>query len=178
MRPPFIGVVTIGSATPKVTAVIKLDDATNLDLHFYFLDLGDHPCSDSFDVPTLNAASAMTSPDFKNRFLGTLFTILSQAKITGGTITYEDALGHPDLDAIDVGNAAKSPGVRRPPDRRQRDGGALAVAGGHRDVRPQPGAGHAGVDPAVGHRRRPRHRQLHRPEQLAPADCPRSSRAT
>jgi hypothetical protein len=106
VRPPFAGVLTIGSATPHVTVLIKVDAASTLDLHFYFLDLSDHPCSNSFDVPTLNATSALTSPDFQTRFLDTLFAILGPAQVVAGNITYEDALGHPDLDAIDVSNAA------------------------------------------------------------------------
>jgi hypothetical protein len=89
-----------------VTVLIKVDAASTLDLHFYFLDLSDHPCSNSFDVPTLNATSALTSPDFQTRFLDTLFAILGPAQVVAGNITYEDALGHPDLDAIDVSNAA------------------------------------------------------------------------
>jgi hypothetical protein len=105
-RPPFIGVVTIGSATPHVTVLIKVDSAATLDLHFYFLDLSDHPCSGSFDVTTLNAASASTSNQFQTQFLDSLFAILGPAHIVAGNITYEDALGHPDLDAIDVSNAA------------------------------------------------------------------------
>jgi hypothetical protein len=106
VRAPFTGVVTIGSATPHVTVLIKVDDATTLDLHFYFLDLANHPCSASFDVPTLNAASAPTSNLFKTAFLDTLFSVLGTAHIVAGNITYEDALGHPDLDAIDVSNSA------------------------------------------------------------------------
>jgi hypothetical protein len=31
-------------ADPRVTAVVKLDTGVILDLHFYFLDLTDHPC--------------------------------------------------------------------------------------------------------------------------------------
>nr|HEX4316391.1 hypothetical protein [Kofleriaceae bacterium] len=94
----------IGSATPHATVLVKLDTSATLDMHFYFLDLGDHPCSDALDVPALNAASAATSTDFQG-YLDTIVSIFNGI-LQPGDITYEDAPGHPDLDGLDVSNAA------------------------------------------------------------------------
>src|SRR5262249_21897930 len=37
-----------GTATPTMTAVIKVDDGATLDLHFYFLNFDEHPCEQAF----------------------------------------------------------------------------------------------------------------------------------
>jgi hypothetical protein len=95
----------IGSATPRAIALVKLDASAVLDLHFYFLDLADHPCSDSLDVGTLDATTAATSNDFQTRYLGTIESIF-HGIMQPGDITYEDAPGHPDLDGLDVSDAS------------------------------------------------------------------------
>lgn len=92
----------VGTATPSMTAVIKLGYGRLLDLHFYFLNLDDHPCGDSFggklDATTAPAATFFTS------YVDRLATILSPA-MTIGNVTYEDIRNHPDLDGLDVANA-------------------------------------------------------------------------
>ncbi len=93
-----------GTATPRVTAVVKLDSSVLLDLHFYFLDLDDHPCASSFG-PTLDAAGAQTAPYFQNDFLGMLRTVFAHGGVSLGTATYEDLRDHPDLDGLDVVDA-------------------------------------------------------------------------
>jgi hypothetical protein len=93
-----------GSATPRATAVIKLDDGVVLDLHFHFLDLTDHPCQAAIGT-TLNATSAGTAASFQGEFLGNLRTILSFAGITLGDLTYDDILDHSDLDGLAAADA-------------------------------------------------------------------------
>src|SRR6185437_1424555 len=44
LRPPYT-TSDVGTATPRVTAVLKLDTSVLLDLHFYFLDFDEFPCS-------------------------------------------------------------------------------------------------------------------------------------
>ncbi|MEJ7603272.1 MAG: hypothetical protein WKG01_35620 [Kofleriaceae bacterium] len=94
-----------GTAIPQVTAVIRIDSAVQLDLHFYFLDLDDHPCKAAFGDETLDARSAEESTGFQSMFLGELRTIMAHGGIGLGTITYEDLHGHPDLDGLDIADA-------------------------------------------------------------------------
>lgn len=89
-----------GTAIPRVRAVYKLDTGATLDLHFYFLDLGDHPCAAAFDSGRLSAASAPTSPVFQG-YVHRIEGILAQADIQLGTITYQDISDRGDLDTID-----------------------------------------------------------------------------
>ncbi|MBC8068860.1 MAG: hypothetical protein IAG13_11050, partial [Deltaproteobacteria bacterium] len=61
---------TTGSAIPRVTAIVRLDTADpsttrTLDLHFFFLDLADHPCPAMTEGATLNAAVADAAQYFK-----------------------------------------------------------------------------------------------------------------
>jgi hypothetical protein len=93
-----------GTATPTATAVIKLDTSVLLDLHFYFLNLDDHPCSDAFGG-TLDASIAQTSSFFQDDFLAQLSMVFAHGGIALGTTTYEDLRDHPDLDGLDVSNA-------------------------------------------------------------------------
>ncbi len=93
---------TAGSAIPHVTAVIRVDSPTVLDLQFHFLDLDDHPCESAFGGERLHAASAQQEVLFQNDFLGELRTIFAQAGIALGTLDYQDVLDHPDLDGLDV----------------------------------------------------------------------------
>ncbi|HTL32592.1 MAG TPA: hypothetical protein VL326_05690 [Kofleriaceae bacterium] len=92
-----------GTATPSMTAVIKLGYGRTLDLHFYFLNLDDHPCGDRF----ANKLDATTAQDatFFSSYLEELSRIFAPAfKIE--TVTYEDLRDHPDLDGLDVSNAS------------------------------------------------------------------------
>ena len=98
---------SVGTAIPRVTAVIRLDteDLTTdrfLDLHFYFLDLSGHPCQALTDGATLNAAAAATSPYFKGTFLSVLRTIFIHANIEIGATTFEDIAKRPELDTLDT----------------------------------------------------------------------------
>jgi hypothetical protein len=87
-----------GTATPIVTAVVKLDSSVILDLHFYFLNLADHPCAAAFDNGMLNSEIAVKGQTFKHKFVETLSSDLASSGVALGTLTYEDVLDHPDLD--------------------------------------------------------------------------------
>jgi hypothetical protein len=95
----------VGSAIPKVTAVVRIGSGGSLDLHLHFLDLGDHPCRAAFKNTRLDAAAAANEDFFKQDFLGRLNTIFTTASIAIGTVTYDDITNHPDLDGLDVTNA-------------------------------------------------------------------------
>lgn len=92
------------SDTPRAVVVAKLDTGTVLDVHFHFVDLTEHPCAAAFDGGRLDAASAATSTVFQTRYLASLRNILARGGIAVGTITYDDVVGHPDLDGLDVRN--------------------------------------------------------------------------
>lgn len=95
-----------GTATPNATAVIKLDTSVILDLHFYFLNFDEHPCSDKFENGKLDASIASTASFFQSDYLGMLRSVFSiDGAIALGTVTYEDLGNHPDLDGLDVANA-------------------------------------------------------------------------
>jgi hypothetical protein len=94
-----------GTATPTVTAVLKMSPSVILDLHFYFLDLDDHPCAGAFNGK-LDATTAASADFFQNGFMTQLHTIFAQGGIALGSMTYEDLRNHPDLDGLDVENAA------------------------------------------------------------------------
>lgn len=93
-----------GTATPTATAVIKLDSSVILDLHFYFLNFDEHPCSTAFGGQ-LDATAASTQAFFQHDYLIPLRSVFAQAGIALGTLTYEDLRDHPDLDGLDVANA-------------------------------------------------------------------------
>lgn len=93
-----------GTATPSMTAVIKVDDGATLDLHFYFLNFDEHPCAQAFGGK-LDAQTAQTAGFFQDEFLTNgLKPILNAGGIAVGTQTYTDLRNHPDLDALDVTN--------------------------------------------------------------------------
>src|SRR5678815_5776160 len=54
---------TTGSAIPQVTAVVQFspEGQMNLEAHFFFLDLADHPCAALMDGGTLSATTALSS---------------------------------------------------------------------------------------------------------------------
>jgi hypothetical protein len=89
-----------------MTAVINVGTSKTLDLHFYFLNLDDHPCAANLGG-MLDAASAQQSSIFKEQFVDTLATIFAPAvSIADASVTYEDLRDHPDLDGLDAENAA------------------------------------------------------------------------
>jgi hypothetical protein len=94
-----------GSAIPHVTAVVKLDVGVILDLHFYFLDLTDHPCWQNFGGAKLDASLAQVASQFQSDYLGGLRSIFAPGGIALGTVTYEDITNHPDLDGLDINDA-------------------------------------------------------------------------
>jgi hypothetical protein len=101
MNPPCL---VQGTATPRVTALIKVGDAAILDLHFYFLNLDDHPCASALGGK-LDAATAQDASHF-GQYLAEIKNILGTAVYFDvGNVTYEDIRDHPDLDGLDVENA-------------------------------------------------------------------------
>jgi hypothetical protein len=96
---------TQGNGLPRVTAVVKLDSAALLDLHFFFLDLSGHACMSPADSPTLNAGTAATEHYFQMDYVAKLRAIFEgSAGIALGTLTYEDLVRH-ELDDLDVSAA-------------------------------------------------------------------------
>jgi hypothetical protein len=94
-----------GTATPTVDAVIKVDDGAILDLHFYFLNLDDHPCGEKF-AGKLDATTAQNASYFES-FLSEIKNIIGTAVyFEVGNVTYEDLRDHADLDGLDVDNAS------------------------------------------------------------------------
>lgn len=91
-----------GSATPHVTALVKLDAGVVLDLHFYFLDLDEHPCADATGGVTLDASTAPHADYFQTRYLGRLRTIFAHGGIAFGSPSYDDIRDHHDLDGLDI----------------------------------------------------------------------------
>ncbi|MBA3455256.1 MAG: hypothetical protein H0T42_19350, partial [Deltaproteobacteria bacterium] len=94
-----------GSAIPHVTAIMKMDTAVILDLHFYFLDLDDHPCKAAFADQRIEANTAQTASYFQNEYLGELLAIFAGGGLSLGATTYEDVPNHPDLDGLAVADA-------------------------------------------------------------------------
>jgi hypothetical protein len=91
------------SASPiKTTAVIRLDDGVQLDLHFFFLDLSEHPCQATIGPNTLSAEFAEVMPSFQNDFLGEIRTLFTRAQIGISDASYTDILDHPALDGLDL----------------------------------------------------------------------------
>lgn len=98
---------SIGTATPVMTVVAKLDTSVILDLHFYFLDLDEHPCNAAFDGGTLNAAAAVDHSYFQGEFLGELRSVFGHGSIAIGTLTYEDLRDLPSFDGLDLANVGE-----------------------------------------------------------------------
>lgn len=88
---------TRGTEVPAVEVIYKLDDTQFLDLHFYFLHLGGHPCLSG----TLDAATAADSPEFAS-FVDAINLIFANAGIIVGNTDYTDIVDRPDLDGLDV----------------------------------------------------------------------------
>lgn len=96
---------TPGSAVPHVTAVVQLDSSAILDLHFFFLDLADHPCAAMTNLAPLDANAARTQAFFQQAYLGELHAMTTRAGLSLGAVTYDDIKDHPELDGLDVANA-------------------------------------------------------------------------
>ncbi len=105
LRAPFP--TTVGTETPRMTAVVKLDHGATLDLHLHFLNFQDHPCSAQFGGGALTAQLAQSAAFFQTDFLGTLRTVLAHVGLNLGTVDYDDILDHPELDGLDVSNAGQ-----------------------------------------------------------------------
>ncbi len=88
-----------GTAIPEISVFYKLNQSRILDLHFYFLNLADHPCSASLTGGTLDAQNVASSDGFGEKYVGEIRSIFSQANIPLGTIEYTD-VDRPDLDGI------------------------------------------------------------------------------
>lgn len=86
----------------KATAVIRLDTGGQLDLHFFFLDLTDHPCQATIGPQVLDALQAPFMSTFQNDFLGEIQHVFSNASINVTGATYTDLLDHPALDGLDL----------------------------------------------------------------------------
>ena len=91
-----------GSATPSTTVAMKMGAGALLDLHLKFADLSEHPCREQLMARSglLNAESARRDAEFQQYFISTLRTLLARGSVTIGDITFEDVVGHPELDAI------------------------------------------------------------------------------
>lgn len=93
-----------GSAIPHVTAVVQLSAGKLLDLHFFFLDLSDHPCAVLPGGAKLDARSAPDASVFRDIYLGELRLVFGP-QLPLGTLTYEDITEQPRLDTLDVADA-------------------------------------------------------------------------
>jgi hypothetical protein len=94
-----------GSAIPHMNAVVQLNIGLILDLHFFFLDLSDHPCAAQTNGATLDAAAAQTSTFFLHDYRDALRSIFVRAALAIGDVTFEDIKDHPELDGLDVADA-------------------------------------------------------------------------
>jgi hypothetical protein len=102
-----------GSAIPRVTAVVRLDalapgTVRSFDLHFFFLNLSDHPCAAMTNNARLDARAAASFRDFQAIYLAELRTIFyrgSLGRLTIRGVTLEDIVDRPELDGLDVANA-------------------------------------------------------------------------
>jgi hypothetical protein len=92
-----------GSALPHVTAVVRIGEGSVLDLHFFFLDLTDHPCVALPGNTALNAASAAaaTGP-FRTDYLGAMQTAFGHAGVKVVDASYDDIVNRHPLDGLDV----------------------------------------------------------------------------
>jgi hypothetical protein len=96
-----------GSAIPRVTAVVQLSAGAILDLHFFFLDLADHPCAAMTNHATLDAASAKAAPFFQGAYLDELRAVFAGAGLVLGTLTFEDIRDRPKLDTLDLADTGE-----------------------------------------------------------------------
>jgi hypothetical protein len=97
-----------GLAIPRVTAVVQIEDMSalkTLDLHFFFLDLADHPCSALPGNASLDAATAQQAMmPFQNPYLRVLHDVFAHAGIAVNAASYENVDRHA-LDGLDLADA-------------------------------------------------------------------------
>lgn len=91
-----------GSAVPHVTAVVRLGTGNRLDLHFFFLDLEDHPCAAMTGNAALSAAAAKAPGSFQTDYLGELSRVFARVGLGVQAASYQDILDRHALDGIDV----------------------------------------------------------------------------
>jgi hypothetical protein len=89
-----------GTATPRATVFAKVDDGATLDVHFYFLDLDDHPCA--AELGDLDADAARTSLPFQQGLVDTVRATFADAGVALGEVTYDDLDELHDLDGIEA----------------------------------------------------------------------------
>ncbi|MEZ4363095.1 MAG: hypothetical protein R3B48_23140 [Kofleriaceae bacterium] len=94
---------TVGSATPRLRATVRVGANASLRLHFHFVDLQEYPCSAQFDGGLLSAATAAASDSFQG-YLTTLRGIFANAGIAISTQTYDD-VASAGLDNVTTDNA-------------------------------------------------------------------------
>ena len=100
----YLDLTTPGNAVPTIEVHYKLETVTNspahLDVHFYFLDLGTHPCPLMAGIA--DAVEARASPVFQDVYLAELALIFARAGVTldRDDVTYTD-IDRPDLDGLD-----------------------------------------------------------------------------
>lgn len=98
---------TEGTAIPQVTAVVQLVGGTTLDLHFFFLDLEDHPCVSLGGDRKLDATTAPSEPSFQDVYLRQLRGVFSRAGLKFEEPTYDDITDRPELSGLNVADAGK-----------------------------------------------------------------------
>jgi len=98
---------TVGSAIPRITAVVRIDTATLLDLRFHFLDLDAHVCQSEMGGTRFAATGAQTAPFFQDDFVGELRGIFAHGGIALGNLTYDDIRNRPDLDELALGDTGE-----------------------------------------------------------------------
>ena len=84
------------SSSIHTTAVLRLGAGTQLDLHFFFLDLGEHPCQSMIGTDTLDSEHAPLMSTFRDDFLGPINQLFGDAQIVVSAASYEDILDQPD----------------------------------------------------------------------------------
>jgi hypothetical protein len=95
----------IGSAVPRVTAVVQIGSGDTLDLHFYFLGLDDHPCAAMTGGLPLDAAHAQSAPFFQDTLLSGVRDVFSHVGIAVNAVSYDDITDRPELDGLDIADA-------------------------------------------------------------------------
>ena len=91
-----------GSAIPHVTAAVRIGAGEVLELHFFFVDLTDHPCLALPGNATLNAASAVSAALFHTDYLGALQSGFGHAGIRVVDASYDNITNRHALDGLDV----------------------------------------------------------------------------
>jgi hypothetical protein len=95
-----------GSAIPHVTAVVRIGTGDTLDLHFFFLDLEDHPCAALTGGATLSAGAAQAASFFQVDYLGELRRVFAQVGLGVKDVSYQDISDRHALDGVDVADVA------------------------------------------------------------------------